>query len=142
MLFYIDLLIVVFIGVEQSLFVEFLCLDSISLIFDLTSELPAYVLFLLGRNLLAEFERGKPVLEVHTHFKCELRLCTLEEVVLGDVVFEEDGCNVAHQYELLALVLDALYRIDHADVLAHLEGCLRNLQLHELQTLLSQCFEE
>ena len=47
-----------------------------------------------------------------------------------------------HKDKLLTLVLDALNRVDHADVLAHLEGCLCNLELHKLQTLLSKGFKE
>ncbi len=63
----IDLLVVLFVWVEECLLVEFLSLDSVALVLDLTGQLSAYVLFLLGGDLFAEFEGGEPVLQVHAH---------------------------------------------------------------------------
>lgn len=57
-------------------------------------------------------------------------------------MLEEYGRNVAHQHQLLRLVLDPLYRIDHAYVLAHLESSLCEDQLQILQTMLSEHLEE
>lgn len=66
----IDLLVVLFVGVEERLLVEFLSLDRVALVLNLTGQLSAYVLFLLRGDLFAEFEGSKPVLQVHAHLEC------------------------------------------------------------------------
>ena len=50
-LFNINLLIMLIIRIKQCLLIQFLCLDCIPLILNLTCELPAYVLFLLRGDL-------------------------------------------------------------------------------------------
>jgi len=96
------------------------------LVLDLAGELPAYVLLLIRGNLLAELKSCEPVLQVHPHLQGKLWLGTLQEVVLGNVMLEEDRSNVAHQYKFLALMLDGLDGVDHAHILAHLEGGFRD----------------
>lgn len=57
-------------------------------------------------------------------------------------MLEKYGCDVAHQHQLLCLVLDSLYRVDHANILAHLESSLCIDQLQILQAMLSEHLEE
>jgi hypothetical protein len=95
-LFDIDLLIVLLIGIKESLLIEFLGLDGVALVLNLTGQLPAYVLFLIRGDLFAQFEGSKPILKVHSHLQGELRLRALQEVVLGDIVLEQDRGYVTH----------------------------------------------
>jgi hypothetical protein len=39
-------------------------------------------------------------------------------------------------------MLDALNRVDHTDILAHLESCFSDRELHEFQALLPKGFKE
>ena len=96
------------------------------MVLDLTGEFPANVLLLVRCNLLAKFESCKPVLEIHPHLQGKLWLGALQKVVLGNVMLEKDRSNMPHQDKFLALMLDGLDRIDHAHILAHLEGCFCN----------------
>lgn len=73
-----------------------------------------------GAICLASFSL-EPVLKIHAHLECQLRLAGLEEAFLGSVMFEQNGSDVTHQDELLSLVLDTLNRVNHTNVLAHLE---------------------
>ena len=112
------------------------------MVLDLAGELPAYVLLLIRCDLLAELKSCEPVLQVHSHLKGKLWLGALQKVVLGNIVLEKDRSNMAHQDKFLALMLDGLDRVDHAHILAHLEGGFCDRELHEFETLLSKGFEE
>ena len=108
----------------------------------LSCQLPSNELFLLGCDLLGELEGLEPVLEVHSHFEGQLLLGALHETLLGKVMLEQNGRHMSHQHKLLSLVLDALDRVDHSDILAHLECCLRVKQLQVLEAVLAEDLKE
>mmetsp|Transcript_21815 Transcript_21815/g.33753 ORF Transcript_21815/g.33753 Transcript_21815/m.33753 type:complete len:287 (-) Transcript_21815:2042-2902(-) len=127
---------------QESFLVEFLGLNSVALVLHLGSQLATDELFFLRSNLLGQLQSLEPVLKVHSHLKSKLGLGALQEGFLSDVVLEEDGSHVALEHLLLRFVLDALNRVNHTHVLAHLEGGLSVGQLQELEALLSKTFEE
>lgn len=86
----IDFLIVVIFRIQKSLLIKLLSLNSVALILNLASQLSANILLFLRGNLLAELESSEPILQVHSHLKCKLRLAALKEVVLSHIMLEED----------------------------------------------------
>jgi hypothetical protein len=74
MLLDINLFIMIFITIKESFLVEFLSLDCIALIFNLTCKFSADILLFFRRDLLAKFKSSEPVLEIHPHFKGKLWL--------------------------------------------------------------------
>ena len=129
------------IAVDVGTLVEFLGLRRVALILDLRSELAADVLLALGSDLLSQLECGEPVLQIHAHVEGEIWLGAAKEHVLSQVRLEEDASNVTHKHVLLRLVLNALDREDHTNILALLECNLSELQLNEFQALLAQYLE-
>ena len=49
---------------------------------------------------------------------------------------------MANQHVLLSLIFDRFDRVNHADILALLEGDFGQLKLHKFETLLAQYFKE
>jgi hypothetical protein len=86
--FNVHFLVMVVFGVEQRFFIELLGLDCVALVLDLTRKLPTNVLLFLRCDLLAKLKSGKPVLKIHSHFKSQFRLATLQEVVLSNIMLE------------------------------------------------------
>lgn len=61
---------------------------------------------------------------------------------MRNIVLEQDRCNMANQDLFVSLLLEGLDRIDHADVLAHLEGGFCDVKLNIPQTVFADHFEE
>jgi len=92
------------------------------LVFNLTSQFSTDKLFFFRSNLLAEFKGSEPVLQVHSHLKGKFRIARFEEAFLGNIMFEKNRGNMAHENVLFCFVLYRTDGVNHTYILAHLKS--------------------